>query len=193
MFCPAERSKKKESEGIKERESILRRYLTHIKLPDLYEKARELRCQPDDLADAICLCIAAALKEQGLCETIPEEPEKDEKGLYMKLTVPKKEVLHLLKSAIKNNKAMIIENNPIEVRAMQAYRDGEIDKAHELEAEFIKRFQEAFPDGLGHCSCEEPCRWHGMCRECVAIHRAHGDHLPNCLKEDKVNPWNSER
>ena len=42
----------------------------------LNEKAREIRCQPDDLADAICLCIAAALKEQGLCETIPEEPEK---------------------------------------------------------------------------------------------------------------------
>ena len=92
-------SKKKESEGIKERESILRRYLTNIKLPDLYEKARELRCQPDDLADAICLCIAAALKEQGLCETIPKEPEMDEKGLYMKLTVPKNEVLRILKSA----------------------------------------------------------------------------------------------
>ena len=186
-------SKKKESEGIKERESILRRYLTNTKLPGLYEKARELRCQPDDLADAICLCIAAALKEQGLCETIPEEPEKDEKGLYMKLTVPKKEVSRLLESATKSNKAIIIENNPIEVRAMQAYKDGEIDKAHELEADFVRWFQESFPDGTDHCSCEEPCRWHGMCRECVAIHRAHGDHLPNCLKEDKVNPWNAER
>ena len=39
------------------------------------------------------------LKEQGLCETIPKEPEMDEKGLYMKLTVPKNEVLRILKSA----------------------------------------------------------------------------------------------
>ena len=88
---------------------------------------------------------------------------------------------------------MIIENNPIEVRAMQAYKEGDIDTAHELEAEFVRLFQEAFPVGTDHCSCEEPCRWHGMCRECVAIHRAHGDHLPNCLKEEKVNPWNAEK
>ena len=44
---------------------------------------------------------------------------------------------------------MIIEGNPIEVRAMQAYKEGDIDTAH-------------------------------------------GDHLPNCLKEDKVNPWNTD-
>ena len=87
---------------------------------------------------------------------------------------------------------MIIEHNPAEVEAMQAYKDGDIDKAHDLEAEFVRQFQEAFKDGVSHCSCEEACRWHGMCRECVAIHRAHGDHLPNCLKEEKVNPWNSE-
>lgn len=82
-------TKKKDFEGIKERESILKRFLPDIKWPDLYEKAREFRCQPDDLADAVCLCIAAALKEQGLCETIPAKPEKDEKGLFMQLTVPK--------------------------------------------------------------------------------------------------------
>ncbi len=85
-------SRKKDHEGIKERENILKRYLPDVRWPDFYEKAAEFRCQPDDIADAASLCIAAALKEQGKCETIPEQLEKDERDLYMKMTVPKKEV-----------------------------------------------------------------------------------------------------
>ena len=183
-------TKKKAFVGLQQRESILRRYLPGVSWPDLYEKAKEFRCNPDDLADAICLSATAALNDHGMCETIPDKPQQDEKGLYMQLTIPKKDVAGLFLTSDKET--MTIENNPIEVEAMQAYKAGDIDKAHQLEAEFVRRFQEAFPEGTDHCSCEEACRWHGMCRECIAIHRAHGDHLPNCLKEKKVNSWMEE-
>ncbi|MCL1885685.1 MAG: hypothetical protein FWF98_02825 [Dehalococcoidia bacterium] len=37
--------------------------------------------------------------------------------------------------------------------------------------------------GLTACSCRRKyCEWHGKCRECVAIHRYHGDHIPTCLQ-----------
>ena len=39
--------------------------------------------------DAACLAVTAALYAHGLCETIPKHPEKDEKELYMRLTIPK--------------------------------------------------------------------------------------------------------
>lgn len=26
------------------------------------------------------------------------------------------------------------------------------------------------------------CEWHGRCKECVALHRHHGDHVPFCLQ-----------
>ena len=33
------------------------------------------------------------------------------------------------------------------------------------------------------CPCPNvKCEWHGKCKECVAIHRFHKNHLPNCLK-----------
>lgn len=38
----------------------------------------------------MCLAVTGALYAHGQCETIPEKPEKDEKGLFMQLTVPKK-------------------------------------------------------------------------------------------------------
>ena len=54
----------------------------------LRSSADQLR--PDDLLDAACLAVTAALAADGMCETIPVEPEQDENGLYMKLTIPKK-------------------------------------------------------------------------------------------------------
>jgi hypothetical protein len=40
------------------------------------------------------------------------------------------------------------------------------------------------------CTCDQTlCEWHGRCRECVALHRYHGDHVPNCLQpllRDKI-------
>ncbi|NLK08159.1 MAG: hypothetical protein GX316_05605 [Firmicutes bacterium] len=33
------------------------------------------------------------------------------------------------------------------------------------------------------CPCPNGlCDWHGKCRECVALHRYHGDHVPYCLQ-----------
>ena len=32
------------------------------------------------------------------------------------------------------------------------------------------------------CSCPNTlCDWHGKCKECVALHRIHNDHVPVCL------------
>ena len=70
--------------------AILNKYLPKKHLSGLREKAKELKCNPDDLLDAVCLTVIAALSAQGQCETIPPEPEQDDTGLYMKLTVPKK-------------------------------------------------------------------------------------------------------
>ena len=107
-------SRKKEPEGFCERMEILKKYLPVESFSGMWdksksamqdksesgmrnktesgmrEKAKELRCNPDDLLDAVCLAVTAALAAQGLCETIPEEPEKDDNGLDMKLTIPKK-------------------------------------------------------------------------------------------------------
>lgn len=33
------------------------------------------------------------------------------------------------------------------------------------------------------CTCPSTlCEWHGKCRECVALHRYHHDHVPYCLQ-----------
>lgn len=82
-------TKKKDHEGINERRRIIKGYMPGNRIPDLYAKAKELKCNADDLADAICLAVAARLKTQGMCETIPDQPQMDERGLYMRLTVPK--------------------------------------------------------------------------------------------------------
>ncbi len=76
---------------------------------------------------------------------------------------------------------MIIDNNPKEKEALEAYRRGDRSLYKKLQDEFVAEVKES----LGkedHCSCKEPCKYHGKCIECVAIHRAHGDHLPNCFR-----------
>ncbi|MBR2801031.1 MAG: SDR family oxidoreductase [Erysipelotrichaceae bacterium] len=82
--------KKKDPEGLQERVKILQEYLPDLSLSFSEQKAKELHCQTDDLLDALCLSVTAALYAEGYCETIPEVPEKDERGLDMKLTVPVK-------------------------------------------------------------------------------------------------------
>ena len=33
------------------------------------------------------------------------------------------------------------------------------------------------------CTCPKTsCDWHGKCKECVALHRHYGDHIPFCLQ-----------
>ncbi len=50
--------------------------------------------------------------------------------------------------------------------------------------ELIKDCREKINSGkYEKCSCPElKCEWHGKCRECVMIHRAYQEHVPNCLK-----------
>lgn len=40
------------------------------------------------------------------------------------------------------------------------------------------------------CTCPNKlCDWHGKCKECVALHRYHNDHIPACLQgiiDDKI-------
>lgn len=38
------------------------------------------------------------------------------------------------------------------------------------------------PENL-KCPCPDACEWHGRCRECVALHRYHKDHVPVCMQE----------
>ena len=83
---------KKEFSGFTERAAILKKYLPGQSFGGMRDKARELKCNPDDLLDAACLAVTAMLSSQGLCETIPEIPEQDDQGLFMKLTVPKKNI-----------------------------------------------------------------------------------------------------
>lgn len=40
----------------------------------------------------------------------------------------------------------------------------------------------ANPENL-KCTCAATlCEWHGRCRECVALHRYHKDHVPACMQ-----------
>lgn len=54
-------------------------------------------------------------------------------------------------------------------------------KGLEIQEEFVAEFREEY-QSKDHCSCKKPCRYHGKCKECVAIHRAHQEHLPNCFQ-----------
>lgn len=84
------RSSKKDIVGFTEREQILTDYLGRENLTGLWNRAKELRCNPDDVMDAACLAVTAALHAHGMCESIPAEPEMDRTGLLMKMTVPRK-------------------------------------------------------------------------------------------------------
>lgn len=41
----------------------------------------------------------------------------------------------------------------------------------------------AADSSVTRCPCPNRlCDWHGKCKECVALHRYHGDHIPVCLQ-----------
>ena len=46
-----------------------------------------------------------------------------------------------------------------------------------LVEEFAAQFREEYKD-KDHCPCQKACRYHGNCKECVAIHRAHQGIVP---------------
>lgn len=77
---------------------------------------------------------------------------------------------------------MDIDNNEIERRACEAAKAGDAKLCMKLEDEFLAAFREHCETG-DHCSCTAACRHHGNCKECVAIHRAHRDHIPNCFHD----------
>ena len=52
------------------------------------------------------------------------------------------------------------------------------EKVQEL---FAAEFRKEYKD-KDHCPCLKACRYHGNCKECVAIHRAHQEHVPNCMR-----------
>lgn len=83
-------SRKKEEPGTSERIAVLSEFLDRKELFEIYDKAKELKCNQDDLIDAICLAVTGALYAHGQCDRVPEKPEPDENGLLMQLTVPKK-------------------------------------------------------------------------------------------------------
>lgn len=76
---------------------------------------------------------------------------------------------------------MDIDNNPIEKRAMEAFHRGDRAEGLRIQEEFAAEFREEYRE-KDHCPCQKACRYHGNCKECVAIHRAHQEHVPNCLR-----------
>ncbi|MEA5040403.1 MAG: hypothetical protein VB086_11280 [Clostridiaceae bacterium] len=74
--------------------------------------------------------------------------------------------------------SFVIDGNPEYQKTIECYRNGEVEKARQMDKEFVDRaLQER-----DHCPCKEPCRWHGKCKECLIMHRGHQDHLPKCLQ-----------
>lgn len=76
---------------------------------------------------------------------------------------------------------MIIDGNQKEKEAMQAFHKGDRIEGLKLQEEFAAAFREEYKD-KDHCPCKKACRYHGNCKECVAIHRAHEEHVPNCMR-----------
>lgn len=75
---------------------------------------------------------------------------------------------------------MIIDGNPKEKKAMEEFHKGNRAEGLKIQDEFVKDLRNAMKT-QDHCSCTKACKFHGKCIECVAIHRAHEDHLPNCF------------
>ena len=54
----------------------------------------------------------------------------------------------------------------------------------------LKNRELAADPEITKCTCPNAlCDWHGKCKECVAIHRFHNDHIPVCLQpiiQDKL-------
>ncbi|MGI6181024.1 MAG: LPS biosynthesis protein [Agathobaculum sp.] len=76
---------------------------------------------------------------------------------------------------------MQIENHPKQVEALRVFRTGDRPGFVKLQDEFLEEFRAAC-ETEDHCPCKNQlCTLHGNCKECVAAHRAHQDHLPVCM------------
>ena len=76
---------------------------------------------------------------------------------------------------------MKIEGNQKELDAMVEFHKGNRVEGLRLQEEFAAEFRKEYRD-KDHCPCLKACRYHGNCKECVAIHRAHQEHVPNCMR-----------
>lgn len=85
-------SKKDKKDGRDERIQILKKYLPELTDSFVYDIKKSLRCEADDIIDAICLAITANLNVQGKCEIIPKEPMEDDAGLIMRMVIPVKDI-----------------------------------------------------------------------------------------------------
>ena len=76
---------------------------------------------------------------------------------------------------------MKIEGKELEIRAMEEFLRGNRAEGLRIQEEFASQFRQEYAE-KDHCPCLKACRYHGNCKECVAIHRAHGEHVPNCMR-----------
>jgi 8-oxo-dGTP diphosphatase len=81
-------SKKSQIEGIEERINLLRKYIPELSLTKLTTLQKCLKCNIDDIVDALCLAVTANIAAQGYFEIIPENPMSDETGLLMQMVIP---------------------------------------------------------------------------------------------------------
>ena len=81
----------------------------------------------------------------------------------------------------KEETIMIIDGNEIEKAAMKEFHKGNRAEGLRLQEEFAAEFRKEYQN-KDHCPCQKACRYHGNCKECVAIHRAHQEHVPNCMR-----------
>ena len=65
-------SRKSDFFGIAQRDEILSQFIKDEKIHNTYQLAKELKCKQDDMLDAVCLAVTAALKAYGLTEIIPD-------------------------------------------------------------------------------------------------------------------------
>ena len=82
------KTKKSSAVGAAERAGILSQFIKDETLKSVYDLAKQLGCKPDDILDAACLAVTASLKAHDLTATIPESPNKDARGLPMRMVVP---------------------------------------------------------------------------------------------------------
>jgi hypothetical protein len=74
---------------------------------------------------------------------------------------------------------MKVDDHPMEIQAMELFKQGKSEEAINLQDEFLAEIKRC---GVDRCSCPAACKFHGKCVQCVTIHRGHGDHLPHCMQ-----------
>ena len=77
---------------------------------------------------------------------------------------------------------MKIDNNETEKHALELFCEGKNADAHKVQNQFIAELHDFIAADGDHCPCTTKCRYHGKCLECVALHRGHRGHLPECFR-----------